>query len=98
MQIGRGSGAVTGIRFVIAAAGTNRPRPAGLAIGFVCDVMRVEELLLLFPADAVVHGAEAMRVRPGEAMAQRDVAVRRNAHQSDAGAARIGLRVPLVDL
>src|SRR5688572_6351054 len=86
------------MRFVIAAAGADRTRPARLAVGLVRDVMRVEKLLLLLPRHAVANGAETVIVRPCEAMAQRDAAVGRNAHQSKPGAARVRFGMTVMDL
>ena len=80
--------AVARVRLVIAAARTERPRPARAAVGLVRDVMRLEERLLRVAIDAVADGPELVRVGPGEAVAQRDVAVGRDAEQAEAGAAR----------
>src|SRR5258705_6098929 len=84
---------VTRVACVVPAAGADRPRPARLAIGLVVDVMRIEKRLLLLPRHAFGDGAETVVVGAGEAMAQRDFAVGRDAHEADAGAARIRLRV-----
>src|SRR6185295_16772453 len=90
--------AIPGVRLVIAAPGTERPRPAQAAIGLVRDVVRLEKRVLRVPIDAVAHGAELVRIRPCEAMAQRDVAVGRDTDEAETGAARKRLAHALVEL
>src|SRR5262249_59461604 len=67
-------------------------------VGLGGDVMLLQERRLRVAIDPVAHGPELVRVRPGEAMAERDVAVGGDAEQSEAGAARVGLRHALVNL
>src|SRR5688572_21265113 len=98
MQVGPVRRSVARVRLVIAAARANRPRPAGRAVGLARDVMRLQELLLLLPRHAVADRAERMIFRPGETMAERDLAVGRYAHQADARTARIRLRMPMMQL
>src|SRR5262245_53023002 len=75
MQVRARRRAVADVRLVIAAAGAQRPRPAGLAVGLVDDVMLLEEAGLRVAIDPVAHRAELVRVGAGEAVAERDVAV-----------------------
>ena len=98
MQVGRLGRAVARVGFVIAAAGADRPRPAGLAIGLVRDVMGVEERLLALPRDTVPHGSQTVLVGTREAVTQGDAAVGGDAHQANAGATRIRLGVAVMDL
>src|SRR5262249_53913434 len=98
MQVRMIRGAVAYVRFVIAAAGAERARPARAAVGLVGDVMTLEERNLRVAVDAVAHRAELVRIGAGEAVAERDVAVGRDAEQAEPGAARVGLAHALVDL
>src|SRR5262245_56783874 len=86
------------VRFVITTARAERPRPAGGAVRLVRDVMLDEKLVLTRMVDPVEHAAELVFVRPWEAVAERDVPVRRNAHQPEPGAARVRLAHALVNL
>src|SRR5581483_2346843 len=88
--------AVTGVRLVIAAARAERTRPADAAVGLVRDVVLVEKGLLRAAIDAVAHAADLVRVAAGEPMAQRDVAVGRDAEQAETRAAWIGFADALV--
>src|SRR5256885_7355699 len=90
--------AVARVRLVVAAAGAQRPRPADAAVGLVRDVMLLEKRLLRMPIDAVAHAADLVRVAAGEAMAERDVAVGRDAEQPQPGSARVRLADALVQL
>ena len=91
--------AVARVRFVIAAAGADRPRPAGAAVGLVGDVVRLEERLLLLPRSMPSRTVPSLCVvGAGEAVTERDVAVGGDAHQAEPGAARIRLAHALVDL
>ena len=53
---------------------------------------------LLRESGDVAHRAQLVRVRSGEAMTQRDIAVGRDAEQAEPGAARVGLAHALVNL
>src|SRR5690349_18516159 len=97
MQIRPRRFAVARVRFVITAAGTQRPDPAGAAIGFLGDVMPIEKRRLRLAIDPVAYGPELVRVRSREPVAQRDVAIRRNAKETETGAAGIGLAHAFVD-
>ena len=46
VQVRLVGGAESRVGFVVAAARTERPRPARLAIGLVADVMRFEKIVL----------------------------------------------------
>src|SRR5262249_46641188 len=89
--------AVPRVGFVITTARTERPRPAGGTIRLVRDVMLDEKVVLTRMVDPVEHAAEFVFVRPREAVAERNIAIRRNAHQPESGAARIRLAHPLVN-
>src|SRR4051812_41238513 len=90
--------AVPHVGLVIAAAGAERPRPARVAVGLVVDVVRLQEGLARRAVDPVVDRAEPVRVRPGEAVAERHVAVGRHAQKSEARAARERLAHAAMDL
>ena len=98
VQVGPVGRSVARVRLVIAAAGADRPRPAGLAVGLArrCDALSRNVLLLLPRSTPSCTVPSCVLVRAGEAMAERDVAVGRDAHQADAGAARIRLGMALV--
>src|SRR4029453_16227405 len=98
VQVGTICRSVGRVRFMITAAGADRPGPAGRAIGLAVDVMRLQEVLLLVPRHAVTHVAERMIVGAGEAVAQREVAAGGHAHQADTGAARIRLGMTVMKL
>src|SRR4030095_3053430 len=72
--------------------------PAAAAVRLVGDVMLLEERVLRVAVDAIAHVADAVRLGPGEPVAQRDVTIGRDAEQSEAGPARIGLADALVQL
>src|SRR4051812_831909 len=75
MQVRPRGLAVAHVRLVVAAAGTQRPRPADRTVGLVGDMVLLQECRLFVPIDAVGDGAEFVCVRPREAVAQRDIAV-----------------------
>src|SRR5262252_2458650 len=52
VKIGSRGRAVADVRFVIAPAGTERPRPARLAVRLVVDVMLLEKRVLRRTVDA----------------------------------------------
>src|SRR5437867_4218808 len=89
--------AVPHVCLVIAAARAQWTRPAPAAIGLLGDVMLFEEGGLRAAIDAVAHRPKLVRVRPGEPVAERDVAVGRHAEQAQSGAAGIRLADALVD-
>src|SRR3954468_3145942 len=90
--------AITRVRFVIAPAGAQRPRPAGGAVRLVIDVMRLEEGRLRGVVDAVEHAAQLVAVRPRETMAERNVAVGRHAEQAEPRTARVRLAHAFMNL
>ena len=61
-------------------------------------MMLLQKIDLHQAVDAVAHGAQFVRVGAGEAMAQRDIAIGRDAHQTEACAARIRLADAFMDL
>ena len=83
--------AVARVCFVIAAARAERPGPARRAVSLVGDVMLEQEVVLARVVDAIEHPAQLVLVRSGEAVAERNVAVGRHAHEAEPRAARIGL-------
>src|ERR1035438_10181661 len=85
------------MRLVVAAAGTERARPALAAIGLIIDVMFFEKPDLYQPIDSIANGPQLVRVRACETMAQRHVAIGGNAHQPQARTARIRFAHALVD-
>src|SRR5678815_1521688 len=90
--------AVARVCFMIAATGAERARPTGRAIRLVRDVMLGEKVILARVVDAVEHRAELVRVGTGEAMTERDVTIRRHAHEAKSGAAWIRFAHSLVQL
>src|SRR5919108_2125162 len=80
--------AVARVRLVVAAARTQRPRPADAAVGLVRDVMPLQEHALHIAIDAVADRPEFVGVRAGEPVAERDIAVGRDTKQPEARAAR----------
>ena len=97
MQIRMLGVAVARVRFVIAAARTERPRPACAAVGLVGDVMRFEKCALRVAVDPVPDRPQSVRVGAGESMAQRHIAVCRDAEQPEPRTAGKGLAHTLVD-
>src|SRR5438445_4252071 len=91
VQIRVSRGAVADVRFVVAAARAERPRPAPAAVGLVRNVVLLEKRGLRAPIDAVAHRPQLVRVRAGKPVAERHVAVSRHAQEAEPGAARIRL-------
>src|SRR5436190_15621937 len=98
MQVRPLARAVARMRLMIAAAGAQRPGPAGAAIDFVRNVMALEKGPLRLAIDAVADTAQTVPVRSGKTVAQRDIAAGRDAEKTEAGAAGIGLAHALVEL
>src|SRR6476646_3885018 len=88
--------AVSRVRLVVAPARAQRTCPADAAVGLVRDVVLLEKRRLRGAIDAVANAADFVRVAAGEAVAERHVAVGRDAEQPEAGAARVGLADALV--
>src|SRR6188472_3484971 len=72
VQVGALRRPVAGVGLVVAPACTDWPCPAGLAVGLVVDVVRVEELGLLRPVDAAGDRPEVVRLGSGKAVTERD--------------------------
>src|ERR1700679_3803080 len=66
--------AVAHERFVMAAAGTERPCPAFMAVVLGIDISSAQKIVLLLFVDARGHIAQDMLVRVDKAMAGCDVA------------------------
>src|SRR5262249_17794821 len=98
VQIGAGRGAVPHVGLVVAAAGAKRARPAAAAIGLVRDGMALQKRSPRASINSIADTPQLVCVRSGESMAERDVAVGRDAQQSQTCAARIRLAHPLVNL
>src|SRR6185295_2604626 len=98
VQVRLDSRAVARVRFMIAAARTERPGPAGRTVSLVRDVVLGKKIVLTRVIDAVEHGAQLVRVGAREAMAERDVSVGRHAHEAKSRAAGIGLAHAFVQL
>src|SRR5712691_7160873 len=90
--------AVPRMGFVVAAAGAERPGPARAAVGFVRDVMLLEERVLRVPVDAVGARPQFVRVGAGEAVTQGDISVGRDAHEPESRAAWKRFAHAFVDL
>ena len=70
-------------RFVMAPAGAQRARPAGVAIVLTVDVAAIEKIgLLWLSIHAGLDIAERVRVGIDEAVAGRDIARGADAHQT----------------
>src|SRR5215208_2365540 len=65
--------AVPRVRFVVAAAGAQRARPARRAVRLVRDVVAGEKIVLPLMVDASEHGAQLVGVGAGKAVAQCNV-------------------------
>ena len=75
--------------FVMAAAGAQRPRPAGVAIVFGTDVAAPQKIALLRFVDARGNVSQRVRIGIHKAMARSDVSRRPHAQQPQARAARM---------
>src|SRR2546422_2003522 len=99
MQRRRGRVAVVNERFVIAAAGADRPRPAGMTVAARSNVMRIETLLARRVTDAsFLHVSHLSHIGIDKGVTEIDVARRSDAQQTEAGAARICLADAAVQL
>ena len=83
MKIGVAGVAVANEGFVMAAAGAERTRPAGVAIVLGVDIAAIEEGGLLCLVDAGGDVAEDVLVGIDEAVAGSDVAGRADAEQTE---------------
>src|SRR4051812_7470032 len=89
MQIRMARIAIPDERFVMAAPGAQRARPAGLAVVFRVDVPPIEEVSLLLSVEAGSNVAHCMLIRIDEAVAGSNVSGRPHTQQAEAGAARM---------
>src|SRR5215831_12182040 len=87
MQIRMTGVSVADVRFVMAPAGAERAREAGVAIVLGIDVTAIEKSLLPGAIDSGRDIAERVGIGIDEAMAGRDIARRADAHQAKARAA-----------
>src|SRR5437773_265854 len=97
VQVRALGGAVSHVRFVIAPARAQRPCPAAAAIGFVRDVVMFEERRLRAAIDAAPNRPQLVRVGARKPVAERDVAIGRDAEEAQSGAAGIRLAHAFVD-
>src|SRR5580704_15899045 len=84
--------------FVMATAGAQRPRPAGVAIVFGIDMAAAQKVGLLLAIDAGGDVSQGMRVGIDEAMTRRNIARRSDAHQSQPRSAGVRFIYALAQL
>src|SRR5262245_10425972 len=98
MQIRMTRVAVTDKGFVVTTAGTDGPRPAGVAFGFAMNASAIKEIGLNFTVDSGRKMTEFVRVGINETVARSDVARRRHAEQTEPCAAGMRLADACVQL